>query len=550
MAGQHHVLIVEDDEVMSMLYSHVLAENGINVDIAGSLEQAKKAIAEIETLDAVILDNQLGDGQGLVLVPLIQQRFEQCSILMISANLDGDFFLEAFAVGIDDYLTKPVNLDLLCLKLEKTLKNKELLAVTERQSQELALWVNQAQYEQELARHVFESLCCRLAKPHDFLQSCSKACGAFSGDLLLHQFGQDGSLYILLADSMGHGLAAAISLLPVLEVFQAMTHKGLPLAQLVYELNEKLFYQLPDDRFVAAVLLRVNPSFDFVEVWNGGMPSLLMFNGEDQLVSVAKSKHMALGILTGNQLNLTTEKFEVSRDMQLVGYTDGLLDNIHQDGRQLNESTLQNLWCSQQRFVDVNNFMQSVEKPDDDMAMFVLNFSQLHDYQPDIDLVNSYEGVCGLRFELAGHALLQLDITNQVIRLLQNCNMQQALCNKTFSVLTELFLNAFEHGVLGLSSALKQQEDGFLLYYDEKQRKSALLTNTDFVHFSVQWQHENNVVEIWMCDSGNGFAWTDGGLSEAKSDSTAGRGLSMIKSLCTSVDYLGCGNEVKVVING
>ena len=53
-----------------------------------------------------------------------------------------------------------------------------------------------------------------------------------------------------------------------------------------------------------------------------------------------------------------------------------------------------------------------------------------------------------------------------------------------YTVLTELFVNALDHGVLGLSSELKQSAQGFAQYFAERELRLNAL-ETGFIDMSL-----------------------------------------------------------------
>ncbi len=77
----------------------------------------------------------------------------------------------------------------------------------------------------------------------------------FSGDIVAASRSPGGHFYALLADATGHGLAAAISVLPVLALFYRMTKLNRSVQEIVLELNQQLKESMPVGRFVAVTLI-------------------------------------------------------------------------------------------------------------------------------------------------------------------------------------------------------------------------------------------------------------------------------------------------------
>lgn len=548
-----NILIVEDDLFFNHFYTMFFQSKEVDVVSAYSIAEALDVLKSNTGFDAVLLDNQLTDGEGLQLVPALIKHYPDAAILMVSANDSADFFLQAYASGLDDYAVKPVNVDLLWVKICRAVEVRKLQRVSRQQQTELEYWVAQEQQEQELAVHVLATLTQRLQQMPPYIQVKSKPSSSFNGDIFLQQEGLDGSQYILVADAMGHGLAAAISLMPVLEVFQAMSQKSLPLSNLVFELNNKLNRQLPADRFVAAIFMRIDPRNNALEVWNGGMPPLLIIDPVQKIYTKAESKNMALGILDEQQVDVAVERFQWAAGNYVVGFTDGLTDAEFPRFGQLGIENIAQYWLYQadKAFGQIASLIDGLAHPVDDISIIAIDFDRWAALSKnDLVLNESKAGELFLEYKISGSALAQIDAPIKIAHTLSAYGMRQSLNNTLFSVLTELYLNAFEHGVLKLDSKIKQLEDGFFRYYDLRDKGLSLLELNDFIFIKVGWNMENDSIHIDITDSGVGFDYQSVNHERATDDFFHGRGINMIYSLCSEVNFKGSGNEVSALIIG
>jgi len=146
----------------------------------------------------------------------------------------------------------------------------------------------------------------------------------FSGDVVVAARSPGGRLYVMLADAMGHGLAAAISLLPAITVFYGMAARNLPLGMMVGEMNSKLRGTMPVGRFVAATLLCIDEQHRSGEVWIGGNPDVLWLDGDGNVIERFASNRLPLGIADTSPLYAHPGFFEWSERGQLFACSDGL----------------------------------------------------------------------------------------------------------------------------------------------------------------------------------------------------------------------------------
>jgi len=148
----------------------------------------------------------------------------------------------------------------------------------------------------------------------------------FSGDVVSTVRAPDGRLYLMLADATGHGLAAAISVMQAFSLFNVLASSGLPLDELVHELNRRIREALPVGRFVAAILLMLDQAEGCGEIWVGGMPEVLWLDGAGHIQRRFDSCHLPLGVSDEGDPYWLTVAFSWREAGQLVACSDGLLE--------------------------------------------------------------------------------------------------------------------------------------------------------------------------------------------------------------------------------
>src|SRR5690554_6951212 len=212
-------------------------------------------------------------------------------------------------------------------------------------------------------------------------QICSSS--RFSGDIIQVKRSPTGSTFILVADATGHGLSATITIMPVISVFNAMVQKGYQLPFILSEMNKHLVRDLPDDRFVAALLIEINPSQQEVSIWNGAMPAALLMNTEGQLITQFNSKHMALGILDETLFESSPETLPLPQEGQLILYSDGLIEQENPDQKAFGYKKLIHALQHPTKNNTLNNLITSVlnfaqlDEPDDDISICQIDFNKI-----------------------------------------------------------------------------------------------------------------------------------------------------------------------------
>ena len=102
------ILIVEDDEKLSQLYKIVLNKAGYETVLASNGQEAWD-IFDQEHIDLVITDVMMPVLNGYDLVKILRNENPLIPVLMITAKDDYPSKSKGFTLGIDDYMTKPID---------------------------------------------------------------------------------------------------------------------------------------------------------------------------------------------------------------------------------------------------------------------------------------------------------------------------------------------------------------------------------------------------------------------------------------------------------
>lgn len=200
-------------------------------------------------------------------------------------------------------------------------------------AQELQTYFDATQAEQQLAMTLMEKQLHRRGLKDDCLRYSVLPAAHFSGDIVAAARSADGrSFYALLADATGHGLAAAISVLPILTVFYQMANLNQAIDDIVCELNLQLRESVPVGRFVAAVLVRLNADTLRGEIWVGGTPTAMLIDRWGRAEQSFNSTQLPLGIVDNDNLNPSPVSFQWSPESQLLLYSDGLIEAANEQG--------------------------------------------------------------------------------------------------------------------------------------------------------------------------------------------------------------------------
>lgn len=207
-------------------------------------------------------------------------------------------------------------------------------------AQLLQKYYDQTQSEQQLALRLIDLQLHRSGLNDARLRYKIIPAENFSGDIVAAGRSVEGRFYALLADATGHGLAAAISVLPVLAIFYRLTRRNHPIREIIDELNQQLKESMPIGRFVAATLVCLDEVTQTGEIWVGGTPSALLVDRWGRTSREFPSLNLPLGIVGNADLSCQPISFEWEKESQLLICSDGLLEASDTEGNQFGISGL------------------------------------------------------------------------------------------------------------------------------------------------------------------------------------------------------------------
>ncbi len=120
-----NILVVDDDKNVRKLMQVVLEKQGFKVFLARDGEQALKIIDEVK-INLAIVDIMMPNMDGYEFTKTLREGGEELSILMVSAKQLSEDRKKGFMVGIDDYMTKPIDIEELVLHVKALLRRAKI----------------------------------------------------------------------------------------------------------------------------------------------------------------------------------------------------------------------------------------------------------------------------------------------------------------------------------------------------------------------------------------------------------------------------------------
>jgi len=119
------ILVVDDDQGMRELLQEDLGRRGHQVLTAANVSAALEHFQK-NPVDVVLTDLNMPGGGGIELCQALHQRAPDLPVLIITAFGSLDTAIAALRAGAHDFVTKPIDLDLLALTLRRALEHCQL----------------------------------------------------------------------------------------------------------------------------------------------------------------------------------------------------------------------------------------------------------------------------------------------------------------------------------------------------------------------------------------------------------------------------------------
>ena len=312
--NKHSLLVVEDEQTLRRLLEYRLQKH-YDVRTAPNGEEALKYVAE-RAPDLIISDIMMPRVDGFALQSALQANRDTRVIpfIFLTAKADDESRERGLRTGVDDYITKPFDIEQLMTRVERLLERTQVFR------SQLDARIGRDFSEKLMPRHMPEIEGYRLS-----LYCQPREHGG--GDLFDWAEPEPGTYFFTIGDVMGKGLQAkfyAFSFLgyarsTLYALFQSTTSP----AALMTRLNELLLGdQVLDETFASLLLIRWTPATHEITYANAGhcRPVFLTLEGPQ----IIEYSDLILGLDADAEFQDTT--LTLPPESALMLYTDGLAE--------------------------------------------------------------------------------------------------------------------------------------------------------------------------------------------------------------------------------
>ena len=323
--AEYSILIVEDEHTLRRLLEYKLGKQ-FRVQTAENGVEALKML-EQEVPDLIISDIMMPKMDGFTLQAAIQEKPETRAIpfIFLTAKADEGSQLKGRRTGVDDYITKPFDIDQLISRVERLLERTNIFR-------------NQldARIGEDFSKKLMPKSLPEVDGYRTIFYNQPREHGG--GDIFDWTEVKPGTYFITVGDVMGKGLQAKFYAFSFLGYIRSTLHTMMKStdspAELIRRVNQTLIDDPPlEDTFASLLVMRWEPDKHELVYANAGHCRPIIAHPES--AEVAAYSDIILGLDYAAEFKDTSLILEPGSTV--IAYTDGILEQVMESGEQLGE---------------------------------------------------------------------------------------------------------------------------------------------------------------------------------------------------------------------
>ncbi len=319
------ILIVEDNKTLRRLLEYRLSKL-YDVRAAADGEDALKLVAE-RAPDLIVSDIMMPRMDGFALLSILRKddRTRTIPFIFLTAKSDDPSRLKGLGEGVDDYITKPFDIDFLLMRIERILERAKIY---------------QTQLNARIGRDFSDRLMPKSMPSVPGYNSLffSQPKDDGGGDMFDWTEIRPGVFILMIADIMGKGLQAKFYAFSFLSYIRSMVYSlaennDSPAALLTHVNRMLAKDEVLEETFASMLVVRWEAETGTITYANAGhcRPILVM----PDRTGIVEHSEMILGLDPGEAYS--DRSFKMPPDSALLTYTDGLIEQIARNGEPFGE---------------------------------------------------------------------------------------------------------------------------------------------------------------------------------------------------------------------
>ncbi len=532
-----NVLYVEDEVDIIQLVEKRFAPKFNQFLSVTSAEEALEIFKQNSNFDLILTDYLLPGLNGIEFARKILQIKSKVPFILITGYVDMQFLIEAINVGITQFVSKPIQFKLLRNAINNTVESvvlEHLLNKSREKELELLKYkdmYNTIQHDATLRKelhimrnNMFKKYFHDGDNPVTYngwqVEVFYKSLDIVSGDTYTCRTLDNGNVVIFIADAMGKGVSAAITSLVSVSltnyiIKQHDSNKCISSEEEIRFIAEQCVSFMRENLVEDEVLCAIFAYFDFKEnklqYASFSMPRILL---QTTTGSIEKLPSNNLPIMP-YVVDIAIDSVDLSNVSKVALFTDGIVESETKDGVLYSAYLNENF--SQSPFLKsfFNNAYTYLDDFYDDVTLFFIR-------RPFTNIIKEKVYYFPTKYD-------KLDEASETIRQeMVDCGIDVDRHDSFFTALSECIMNAYEHGNLAITFAIKHELIKNGDYEEELLKKEKNNDKMITIRYVYCNDNESKYIIVGIRDEGAGYPETV--FKNAIGDTTKfnGRGIKII----------------------
>lgn len=532
-----NVLYVEDEVDIIQLVEKRFAPKFNQFLSVTSAEEALEIFKQNSNFDLILTDYLLPGLNGIEFARKILQIKSKVPFILITGYVDMQFLIEAINVGITQFVSKPIQFKLLRNAINNTVESvvlEHLLNKSREKKLELLKYkdmYNTIQHDATLRKELhimrndmFKKYFHDGDNPVTYngwqVEVFYKSLDIVSGDTYTCRTLDNGNVVIFIADAMGKGVSAAITSLVSVSltnyiIKQHDSNKCISSEEEIRFIAEQCVSFMRENLVEDEVLCAIFAYFDFKEnklqYASFSMPRILL---QTTTGSIEKLPSNNLPIMP-YVVDIAIDSVDLSNVSKVALFTDGIVESETKDGVLYSAYLNENF--SQSPFLKsfFNNAYTYLDDFYDDVTLFFIR-------RPFTNIIKEKVYYFPTKYD-------KLDEASETIRQeMVDCGIDVDRHDSFFTALSECIMNAYEHGNLAITFAIKHELIKNGDYEEELLKKEKNNDKMITIRYVYCNDNESKYIIVGIRDEGAGYPETV--FKNAIGDTTKfnGRGIKII----------------------
>ncbi len=543
------LLCVEDNKTTQLLYKSIFEDVVEHIVCADNGQEGYEKYLE-EDVDFIITDYDMAMLNGLEMIAQIREYDNNIPIILVTAIEDTEVIVEALRLNVNNFIKKPIKptevIDAVTAASKVLIANRYLEDQRRKKIEELEEKEKYSSYQEDLAfkkelnilrndfyYQMLEYKKDGLVQYNILIDFLYQPLDILSGDAYSARIIDSSTTFYLIVDGMGKGISASLSSMLVTAYINHLIDRmkkeqRFDLHEIIDQSIEYLRPILLDEEALAIDFIVIDHGKNYMEYAKFAMPAILMQNTNDQILTL-KSNNPPLSKYLHT---FSISSYDISTITKFLFYSDGLVENeTKNSGKLYNDFIEEDFLHSFTKEGFKQKVFERITAQEDDITLIFLHKLLLQETK-----------IASKQFE---STLAGVDAANEwyANEFEQITHSAKTIYNANI-VFTELFMNAYEHGNLGLSAQMKHQllEDD--VYFETLVEKEKLCHKRIRVTIDKITYNEHNYIITQISDEGDGFDTQILSNIFRNSQSFNGRGVFVSRSSSLGIYYNSQGNAV------